>query len=326
LLQSDVRTPDIPVTESVRGVMRRYFREGWHTVDLRAARGVPLMANGAAVVVDQDLVTPDEMRREMFYNEMIFAAGLHWFAAVGFHAGPSPWVLTIQRTTREGPFEQNDKDILRPLSQKLTEAATLSTVVGRTALSATTNALNMVRRPAMAIDRFGTILDMNVAAEALLSDEMFIRNRRLCLRDKLGASMLERSLRRLAGTSDHEAIEFKPIVARREAGGPVIIRALAVPPAAKNPFVRARALLTLTPLRSKREPDPGVLVAAFGLTPAEARLASVMATGASPEAAAEQLRVSRETVRNQLKAVFAKTATHRQAELVALLSNLAWND
>jgi DNA-binding CsgD family transcriptional regulator len=34
------------------------------------------------------------------------------------------------------------------------------------------------------------------------------------------------------------------------------------------------------------------------------------------------LEISRETARNQLKAVFVKTATHRQGELVALLSGL----
>jgi DNA-binding CsgD family transcriptional regulator len=322
LLQSDVRTSDVPVTEPVRGLFRRYFEEGWHAHDLRAVRGVPLMMNGARVVVDQDLVTADEMRRAPFYNEMVFAGGFHWFAAIGFHAGPAPWALSIQRTTGEGPFEQRDKDILYSLSQKLTEAATLSAAVGRTVLSATTNALNMVRRPAIAIDRLGTVLDVNVAAEALFNDELFIRNQRLYLRDKLAASILDRSLRRLAGTSDHDAVRFSPIVARREVGRPVIIEALPIPPAAKTPFLRARALLTLTSMDLKPVPDPSVLAGVFGLTPAEVRLASIIATGANLDLAADQLHVSRSTVRNQLKTVFAKTATHRQAELVALLSNL----
>jgi DNA-binding CsgD family transcriptional regulator len=60
----------------------------------------------------------------------------------------------------------------------------------------------------------------------------------------------------------------------------------------------------------------------FGLTPAEARLASIMAEGANPEEAAEELHISRDTARNQLRAIFAKTTTHRQSELVALLSRL----
>ncbi len=47
-----------------------------------------------------------------------------------------------------------------------------------------------------------------------------------------------------------------------------------------------------------------------------------MATGVSPEQAGEELGIARETARNQLKAIFAKTATHRQGELIALLSRL----
>jgi hypothetical protein len=40
---------------------------------------------------------------------------------------------------------------------------------------------------------------------------------------------------------------------------------------------------------------------------------------APPGIAARELEISRETARNQLKSVFAKTDTHRQSELVALL-------
>ena len=56
-----------------------------------------------------------------------------------------------------------------------------------------------------------------------------------------------------------------------------------------------------------------------GITRAEARLASMLADGMSMEEAAEALLVSIQTVRSQLKSVFAKTGVTRQAELVALL-------
>jgi DNA-binding CsgD family transcriptional regulator len=68
--------------------------------------------------------------------------------------------------------------------------------------------------------------------------------------------------------------------------------------------------------------DQGLLMRIFSLTPAEARLAALMVEGKSLEAAAEKLAVKRETARNQLKAIFAKTETNRQGQLVALLSSL----
>lgn len=57
----------------------------------------------------------------------------------------------------------------------------------------------------------------------------------------------------------------------------------------------------------------------FGLTPAESRLCSALADGASLKACALRWNRSYETMRSQLKAVLAKTGAHRQAELVALL-------
>lgn len=56
-----------------------------------------------------------------------------------------------------------------------------------------------------------------------------------------------------------------------------------------------------------------------GLTPAEARLAVALAEGLSLEEAAAKLKVSINTVRSQLQAVFAKTGIRRQAELTAML-------
>ena len=66
---------------------------------------------------------------------------------------------------------------------------------------------------------------------------------------------------------------------------------------------------------------PGLirLRAEFGLTKAEARLASYLADGASLASMAQAFDVKLTTIRSQLQQVFAKTGTSRQAELVALL-------
>ena len=58
---------------------------------------------------------------------------------------------------------------------------------------------------------------------------------------------------------------------------------------------------------------------AFQLTPAEARLAVHLASGSSLSDAADVLGVTYSTVRAQLRAIFDKTATHRQTELLRLL-------
>jgi DNA-binding CsgD family transcriptional regulator len=110
------------------------------------------------------------------------------------------------------------------------------------------------------------------------------------------------------------------IVARREAKKPILIKALPVPGAASTPFLGARAILVLRDLEAERRPPLETLSEAFSLTAAEAKVASLVAVGFSPEEIANKLQVSRETVRNQIKAIFGKTGTRRQNELAAVVA------
>ncbi len=57
----------------------------------------------------------------------------------------------------------------------------------------------------------------------------------------------------------------------------------------------------------------------FMLTPAEIQIALGIAEGKTLAAIAKMRGVAVSTVRGQLKSVFVKTGTHRQAELVGLL-------
>lgn len=69
-------------------------------------------------------------------------------------------------------------------------------------------------------------------------------------------------------------------------------------------------------------PNEVLLAALFGLTPAEARLASAMLTGCAANEYARQAGVGVVTVRSQLHSIFVKTGVRRQAQLVALLSKV----
>jgi DNA-binding CsgD family transcriptional regulator len=320
LLQADARTPDIPRTASIDELVQDYFRGNFHLRDVRAIRGVPRILRGDPVVVEEDILTPDEIRREPYYNECFFPRGFGWFGVIGMWAGPSLWGLSIQRTLQEGPFVKADKRMLEALSQPLTEVATLSTLVGRATLSGVTNALGHIDHAAIAIDRRGTVLDRNSRAEALFDNSLYIRHNRLFAKDKAA----ERQIRELsdwaASVSDTEVLTLEPFVVRRRGKSPLLLKPVPVPPAARTPFLGARIILTLTPIEPKRGLSAGLLKSAFGLTPAEARLAGMLTQGMSLEETAEQLSVTRVTARNQLRAVFAKTGTHRQGELIALLS------
>ena len=92
-----------------------------------------------------------------------------------------------------------------------------------------------------------------------------------------------------------------------------------VPPVAAEPD----ALVLITDPAAKLQLRPGTLRQVFGLTPAEARLSQALVQGASLTGYAADAAIAEGTARAQLNAIFAKTGTHRQAELVALLAQLA---
>ena len=91
------------------------------------------------------------------------------------------------------------------------------------------------------------------------------------------------------------------------------------------PYAPASAPLRRTATIILRDPSRRLKMATlqlerlFELSRAEARLAGLLAEGLSLEEAAICLNVSRHTVRTQLRAIFIKTGTNRQGDLVRIL-------
>jgi GAF domain-containing protein len=110
---------------------------------------------------------------------------------------------------------------------------------------------------------------------------------------------------------DHHIIKLKLL-------GEVLALALARKRAEEN---LTKALEEIERLRQERPylPTEQVLCSRFGLTATEARVALGIARGQTIVSIAERHRVAVATARSQLKSVFSKLGTHRQAELVARL-------
>ncbi|MDI1262103.1 MAG: helix-turn-helix transcriptional regulator [bacterium] len=322
LLQSDIRTPDVPMTASTREYFKSYFDEQFNVNDVRAIRAVPLLLAGRAAVNDQDIFASEtEMLRDPLYVHL-GTHDLRWFTAVGFFAGSALWGLSIQRTVSEGAFEESEKRALGALTRRLTETATLSKAVGRTVLSGVTNAFGFIRKAAISIDRLGAVIEANAAAEAIFDDDLFIADGGLSIRDKNAQRAFADFLAQLKVTPDVRPLNVAPIVVRRSRKRPVIIHVLPVDGAARSPFLGGRAILVLSDMQAPQTAQLDLLCRAFDLTPSEGRIALFLAEGKSPEEAAQEFVISRETVRAHLKAIFRKTDTHRQGELIALIGRL----
>jgi DNA-binding CsgD family transcriptional regulator len=87
----------------------------------------------------------------------------------------------------------------------------------------------------------------------------------------------------------------------------------AIPSASLVVLIRAQTASLASPGRYQR---------AFGLTPAEARLADALAHGTSPQVYADTVGLSIATVRTQIRALLAKTGAANLRALVVLLASL----
>jgi DNA-binding CsgD family transcriptional regulator len=115
---------------------------------------------------------------------------------------------------------------------------------------------------------------------------------------------------------------FAPVVVDRDEAPWLLVEAMPITAFGSDLFSSGRVILLLTDLGSPLRPEDTQLCAAFGLTIAEAKLAAKLASGSGIGGAAASLGVSRETASTQLKAVFGKTNTRRQAELAALVARI----
>lgn len=82
---------------------------------------------------------------------------------------------------------------------------------------------------------------------------------------------------------------------------------------------RVQAVIFVTDPTTRVRPAQDTLRIAFGLTPAECRVALLLADGHAPQEIATMIGVTSNTVRSQIKSIYSKTGVRRQAELIRLL-------
>jgi DNA-binding CsgD family transcriptional regulator len=180
----------------------------------------------------------------------------------------------------------------------------------------------------------GAMADLAVATLILDHDGRVLR--RNAMADRLlerGALALGPGDRLIAGTPSGATTLARLLADPPEPGAEQILvltgpdgetlnaRARAVPSSAYGDGARL-ALFLPDPARA-HAPGSDLLRDRFQLTPAEAALAAQLAQGAALADAARLLGIAYNTARSHLRAIFAKTGTHRQVELVTLLRGSA---
>ena len=315
--------PNAPHTASMASSCESYFKDTWHLRDERF-NGVPaLIRNG--VVDDFDALPAEQINRHPYYQEFLAPHGLRWFAGVRVSTGNDMWVLSIQRTAKQDPFSPEEKRRLMRLTQSLPGSILMAKTLGAANGSNILETFELSRTAAVLYNRHRKVICPNMAAEPLLQGDVRISQGKIISIDPTSTTTLDRALFELFYHSDAGGLS-KPIKLTRRGKRPLLAYPARLTSMISNPMADCQAMVLLVDPDQRKSIPPGTLRDAFEMTEAEARVTALLGSGATLDEACSQLKIAKDTGRNHLKNVFAKTGTHRQAELVIVLQSLLTNE
>ena len=287
--------------EELAQIIREY-NQTFGAIDYRRA-------HAAALPVGQwfqchDVFTPQRIKRERFFREFIQKWDYRYFTGVRMGEGGG----------------------LRQLTIHLARAAKLffKTRSFRDHFAPSLGSLAYLPSSLFILDQWHRVLFANAAAE-----QLFLDDQGLAVIDGVlevtSAPMRKKfsdEIEKVISSAVPSAILLKAPGGDRGTGLPCYL--LRLPERQESYQLRGDpAVLVLVPRASPNPPEAVALLRTlYALSRREADLAIAIANGATPQDYARAAGLEISTVRSQLKSVFIKTGTHRQTELVRLLSVL----
>jgi DNA-binding CsgD family transcriptional regulator len=278
--------------------------------------------SGCATVVEDQISTAEDRRTQAYYQETARPADRDWWAMCCFPVEGRPWGLVLYRGLRHGPFTLSEAAHLAAVGPRIGRIVGLAEKFANSHLTSELVTLEQANCAALLIDARGRVTNANRLAQALFGPDIAMVRGRLVAAHAISNARLQRLISATTMTKKDNAAGIAPVVLDRDSMPWLLVEAMPVTAFGNNLFVAGHAILLLTDLTSPPRPDPTTLRIAFGLTPAEARLAARLAAGKGLEETATRLGITRATACSQLKAVFEKTNTRRQTELIGLIAHL----
>jgi DNA-binding CsgD family transcriptional regulator/PAS domain-containing protein len=306
------------------------FITRYHRIDPRLKDLMRLPVNGWYSC--EDHFDEAAVAADRYYTEYLIPYGGRYCYAGKIFEDDSA-VALIGAITRVGqpPMSAEEKAAFTRLSEHFAIAFDIRHAVDanvdRTSVGAAL--LEKMRQPMMLIDNERRLAYRNRSASALLkrADAVFDLDGSLVCHDADSDLALTLALRDLelapmtVREADYVASERKSLRLTRRDGRRIAATVMALrPESTMGAFGHTpHALLTIFEPGASIEVDPFILATTFDLTPAEARVASLVANGRSPEQCADEIGVKVSTIRTQLVSVFAKTGATGQADLVRMV-------
>lgn len=318
--------------------------EAWAAISSHEDPYVRALSNqqvvDGAVWVGSTLVRPSDLHATRMYRDIWKQIGIEHicFGVVfdGVDGHKLPTSISLFRGPQMPDFSAEETQLLQRIVMHLSRAMGVMFHLRDTdnRVAASQAALDRLSAGVALLDGEGRVIHHNRAAEALfaLGDCFVLQAAPDGLRLALGAHVRGMNERFAAAMRDALApVAQDPehfsngLVITDSAARPVCVMHASPVGASATPLPgeQARAIVFFYSLTDAPKLESEVLRQTFGLTPAEARAANAVLEGGSVREAADRLDISTNTLKSQLRAVYAKTSTNRQADLLKLLLALS---
>jgi DNA-binding CsgD family transcriptional regulator len=224
--------------------------------------------------------------------------------------------VTAMRDKAYGSFEEHERQLGNVVMPHILRAAQLSMRLGsmRARVERQTGIVDNLLDAVMVLDADDRILSLNERARSLLNGVA------------PEAAFSQRALR-LDGASELQRLHDAITRARTNKHTPQLLSLRRVPPISalniiifSDPTQSGHVRIFLRDPNWPQPPTGEILSAIFGFTPAQAQICLHLLRDERPEKIAEELGVTVNTVRAQIKAAMQKAGTHRIAQLVHQLA------
>ena len=269
------------------------------------------------------LCTDQEVLRSDYYDN--FLRPHDWFYLAGGAVAMDndlASLFSVSRPRRKGQFNERELDLLRLLMPHLARASRMHQRLHT--LQSGIQVLDSISVGVLSVSASGKVLLANEYARTVLAQNDGLSLSRHGIleagnrQNKSLALFLAKAAKTAKGSGFHAGGNLT--IERRSGKRPY--HCLISPTHSTTLTAgseKPAAVIFLTDPEVHPRPHIEIMISAYGLTPAEARVASILSQGKSLDQACEELSIQHSTARTHLRAIFGKLGVRRQGELISLL-------
>lgn len=271
-----------------------------------------------------EVTSPDELHASRFYTEILRPYGIEY--QIGMYISePGGWEGNVGLTNGPGgeDFNDADKAMLIALRPHLELSLALFARLRReeTEVQVMIDTLDRLTLCTFILDGSGRILRTNSAGRALVRSSRGLRaaNDRLALAGQSGNAQLQRLIGKAVSAHRDGGSFAEGLRVEAEPDGHLGLLVRSIEARSHYGNEAGPAAVVYVSGLDTHQPLERLVAQIFDLTPSEAQLAALLASGLSLSEAAEKLEFTENTVRSYCKTILSKTGVGRQADLVRLI-------